>query len=63
MPAQEEKPKEEKPPEENLGDTAAKLRPFFDDQFTAGMDDHPDLEVNPVMIYRMDFQKIQASIA
>merc|ERR1719506_1021983 len=56
----EEKPKEEKPPEENLGDAAAKLKPFFDDQFTPGMDDHAELEVNPVMIYRMDFLKIQA---
>ena len=59
-PQKEEKKKEEKPPEENLGDAAMKLKPFFDDQFTPGMDDHAELEVNPVMIYRMDFLKIQA---
>ena len=26
---------------------AAKLQPYLDDQFTPGMDDHPELEVRP----------------
>ena len=49
--------------EMDLEDPGKAIEAFLDSQFTPGMDDSPDLEVNPVMLFRIEAGKKRAASA